>query len=190
MDFRFYQEDGNCNAVDEHGNEPVEMEVDDDGYPLADTVDFDNYMDFKPPEKPKITPKAFKTITSVPAGPATYYKKHGDDVKCHFFYLVYQEGLTAGKAGKQLGVARRTAYDWFKKDQKEISRNAEPLDEVEPKEPKTKAGRPALLNEEHQNYLEEKFISHPSATLDQAMENLTNHFPDLKVTKTTVYKFM
>lgn len=47
-----------------------------------------------------------------------------------------------------------------------------------------------MLSGEHQKHLEETFIDYPSATLDQAMESLTNHFSDLKVTKTTVYNSM
>ncbi|KAG2207889.1 hypothetical protein INT47_010873 [Mucor saturninus] len=187
MDLRIYQEDGHGNAVDEHGNEPVEMEVDVDGYPLADTVDFDSYMEFKPPEKPEASIKANKMVSTAASGPVSYYKKHGDDVKGHFFYLVYEEGLTAGKAGKQLGIARRTAYDWLKKDQDLI---VESRDGLETKKTEKKVGRPALLNEEHKKHLEETFIDHPSATLDQAIESLTNQFSELKVTKTTVYNFM
>lgn len=190
MNFQIYQEDGHGNAVDESGNEPVEMEVDDDGYPLADTVDFDNYLDFKPPEKPEANMKAYKKVSSATKGPVAYYKKHGDDAKGHFFYLVYEEDLTARKAAKQLGVARRTAYDWLKKDQDMIFETVESRDGLELKTPEKKAGRPALLNEDHKKHLEEKFIDHPSATLDQAMESLTGQFTDLKVTKTTVYNFM
>jgi transposase len=190
MDLRIYQEDGHGNAVDEHGNEPVEMEVDVDGYPLADTVDFDTYMEFKPSEKPKASTKANKKVSAAASGPVSYYKKHGDDVKGHFFYLVYEEGQTARKAGKQLGIARRTAYDWLKRGQDMIVEAAESRDGLETKTPEKKAGRPALLNEDHKNHLEETFIDHPSATLDQAIESLTSQFSDLKVTKTTVYNFM
>lgn len=86
MNFQFYQENGHGNAVDEYGNKPVLMEVD-NGYPLADTTDFDNYMDFKPPEKLEKTPKALKEATSTSVGPIAYYKKHGDDVKGLFFLL-------------------------------------------------------------------------------------------------------
>lgn len=58
-----------------------------EGYPLADTTDFDNYTDFKPPEKPVKTPKAQKTATKTSTGPAVYYKKHGDNVKGYFFFI-------------------------------------------------------------------------------------------------------
>ncbi|RCH91771.1 hypothetical protein CU098_007964 [Rhizopus stolonifer] len=191
MSFQFYQKDGHENAVDEHRREPVLMDVDNEGYPLADTIDFDSYLDFKPSEKPK-TSKAPKKEATSSAGPPNYYKKHGDDVKSHFFYLVYETGLTAGKAGQQLGIARRTAYDWLKKDQKKFLERIEPVNhiEIENKAPKKKAGKPALLGEEHKKHLEDKFIDHPSATLDQAMESLTSQFSDLKVSKTTVYNFM
>lgn len=117
--------------MDEHGNEPVEMEVDNDGFPLADTTDFDKYMDFKPPDNPEITSKVSKKATSTLSGPVAYYKKHGDDLKGHLFYLVYQEGLTAKKAGKQLGIVHRTAYDWLKKDQDGIFGIAEPSNDSE-----------------------------------------------------------
>ncbi|KAI8635873.1 hypothetical protein BD408DRAFT_462789 [Parasitella parasitica] len=125
MNFQFYHEDGHGNAVDEYGREPVSMDVDNEGYPLADTVSFDSYLDSKPPEKPK-TLKAPKKGVSSSTGPSNYYKKHGDDVKGHFFYLVYETGLTAGKSGEQLGIARRTAYDWLKKDQKDIMERINP----------------------------------------------------------------
>ncbi|KAI8637183.1 hypothetical protein BD408DRAFT_320233, partial [Parasitella parasitica] len=120
------------------------------------------------------------------------YKKHGDDVKGHFFYLVYETGLTAGKAAQQLGIARRTAYDWLKKDQKDNMERINPDNHIETENlpPKKKAGRPVLLGEEHKKHLEDNFIDHPSATLDQAMESLTTQFSDLKVSKTTVYNFM
>lgn len=84
MNIQFYQEDGHVYAMNGYINEPVKMEVGNDGYPLADTTDFDNYVDYKPPEKPEVTPKAAKKVTLSLSGPVAYYKKHGDDVKGHF----------------------------------------------------------------------------------------------------------
>lgn len=76
------------------------MDVDSEGYPLADIINLDIYLDFKSPEKPK-TSKAPKKEIMSSAGPANYHKKHGDDVKdlFFFFHLVYKTGLTAGKVG-------------------------------------------------------------------------------------------
>ncbi|CAO3702063.1 unnamed protein product [Rhizopus stolonifer] len=167
------------------------MDVDNEGYLLADTVDFDSYLDFKPPEKPK-TPKAPKKDATSSVGSSNYYKKHGDDIKGLFFNLVYETGPTAGKAGQQLGIARRTAYDWLKKDQQETLERIETVNhiETENKAPKKKAGRLALLDKEHKRHLEGKLIDHPLAALDQAMESLISQFSDLKVSKITVYNFM
>lgn len=47
-----------------------------------------------------------------------------------------------------------------------------------------------MLDEVHKKRLEEKFVDHPSALLDQAMESLTSQLSNLKVTKTTVYNLM
>lgn len=93
--------------------------------------------------------------------------------------MVHKAGLTAGKAGEQLGIA----YDWLKKDQKNVLERIDPDNhaKADNKSPKKKAGRPALLDEEHKKHLEHTFIDHPSATLDQAMESLTAQFSDLKV---------
>lgn len=85
MDLRFYQEDGHGNVVDEHGNEPVEMDVDGDGYPLADTVDFDNYMDFKPPEKPKPTPKVPKNFLQLPLDLSSIIRNMQTTLRAFFF---------------------------------------------------------------------------------------------------------
>ncbi|KAG2190806.1 hypothetical protein INT47_002546 [Mucor saturninus] len=60
------------------------MEVDVDGYRLADKVDFDSYMEIKPPEKPDASIKADKMVSTAASGPVFYYKKHGVNVKGHF----------------------------------------------------------------------------------------------------------
>lgn len=43
------------------------------------------------------------------------YRKHGDAVKEQLYFLVYEKVITPGQAVKQLGVNRRTAYNWVKK---------------------------------------------------------------------------
>ncbi len=41
--------------------------------------------------------------------------------KNNCFFLVYEKATTSGQATKQLGVNRRTAYNWVKKDQENPS---------------------------------------------------------------------
>ncbi|KAG2191889.1 hypothetical protein INT47_007078 [Mucor saturninus] len=106
MDIRIYKEDGLGNAGDEQGNEPVEMEVDVNGNLLADTVDFEIYMELKPSEKPEASIKANKMVSTATSGPVFQYQRHRDYVTGHFSYLVYEEGLTAVKAGTKLDIAR------------------------------------------------------------------------------------
>ncbi|CAO3678921.1 unnamed protein product [Rhizopus stolonifer] len=130
MNFQIYQEDGHGNAVDEYGREPVLMDVDNEGYPLADTVNFDSYLDFKPSEKPKTSKAPKKKRLRLQLSFLTITKSM-DNAKGHFFYLVYETGLIAGKAGQQLGIARRTAYDWLKKDQQETLERIEIVNHIE-----------------------------------------------------------
>ncbi|KAI8368771.1 hypothetical protein BD560DRAFT_371154, partial [Blakeslea trispora] len=51
MSLKFFQEDGKGSVFDEYGNEPVEMEVDNEQFPLEDVTNYDTYMDLKPPER-------------------------------------------------------------------------------------------------------------------------------------------
>ncbi|CEP13859.1 hypothetical protein [Parasitella parasitica] len=79
----------------------------------------------------------------------------------------YEKAMTPGQAAKQLGVNRRTAYTWVKKDQEN------PSDILEPNNGK-KVGRPSILNEEHKRHLVSFYDDNPSAVVDQAMNSLTN----------------
>ncbi|KAG0173707.1 hypothetical protein DFQ30_007158 [Apophysomyces sp. BC1015] len=49
----FIQDDGQGKMVDEDGNVilPIEMEVDEQMYPIENVTNFDQYLDWKPPEK-------------------------------------------------------------------------------------------------------------------------------------------
>lgn len=42
---------GKGNAFNEHGDEPVEMNVDNKQCPLDEATNFNTYMDLKPPER-------------------------------------------------------------------------------------------------------------------------------------------
>ncbi|KAI8639450.1 hypothetical protein BD408DRAFT_404940 [Parasitella parasitica] len=118
MSFKVYFEDGRGNTMDEDGLEPVQMEVDEEAYPLDNITTYDSHLDLKPPEK-KIQAKV-KKLDRAPSNPngSNVKKIHrGDDVKDMFFYYVYEKGLTAGKAASVMNVPRRTGYNWLKDDQ-------------------------------------------------------------------------
>ncbi|KAI8639923.1 hypothetical protein BD408DRAFT_329630, partial [Parasitella parasitica] len=50
MSFKVYFEDGRGNTMDEDGLEPVQMEVDEEAYPLDNITTYDSHLDLKPPE--------------------------------------------------------------------------------------------------------------------------------------------
>ncbi|CEI95044.1 hypothetical protein RMCBS344292_09245 [Rhizopus microsporus] len=77
--------------------------------------------------------------------------------------------MAPGQAAEQLGVNRRTAYNWVKKDQEN------PSDILELNNGK-KVSRPSILNEEHKRYLISFYDDNPSAVVDQAMDSLTIEF--------------
>ncbi|KAG2191936.1 hypothetical protein INT47_012019 [Mucor saturninus] len=55
MSFKIYLEDGKGNNMDEDGLEPVQMEIDEEAYPLDDITNYDSHIDLKPAEK-KVKP--------------------------------------------------------------------------------------------------------------------------------------
>ena len=65
-------------------------------------TNFDEYLDLKPSEREQ------KVSSDIQKGEVLSKKKvekgiygiYGDDIKEHFFCLIYEKGLTAGKAGK------------------------------------------------------------------------------------------
>ncbi|CEP14523.1 hypothetical protein [Parasitella parasitica] len=123
MSLKIYFEDGKGNAMDEDGREPVQMEINEDAYPLDSITDFNTHAVLKPPEK-EVKLKAAKEEESASMLPSTPrpIKKHGDEVKELFFFQVHEKGLTAGKAAKIVDIPRRTAYNWTQEDQDKVER--------------------------------------------------------------------
>ncbi|KAG0766187.1 hypothetical protein G6F57_009918 [Rhizopus arrhizus] len=148
------------------------MDADEEQFPLGNITNLDEYLDLRPPEseqKKNIERQidGFFSDKNVQKG---MYEKYSDDVKEHFLFLVYERGLTSSKTGKELKIAHRTAYNWFKKaiGDKQFGQN------------KRKTGRLAILGEEHQHYLKQEYKDSSSATLDQTMESLINAFKDFR----------
>lgn len=114
----FVYEDGHGNAVDGVGRHVLDMDVDDDNYPLDPVTDYDAYTAGKPLERPKNEGKVFKLMpqNEVKQMKRVPYKQHSDNDKEKLFFLVYEKRMTTGKAADQLQIPRRTAYNWVKND--------------------------------------------------------------------------
>ncbi|ORE12625.1 hypothetical protein BCV71DRAFT_280559 [Rhizopus microsporus] len=93
---------------------------------------------------------------------------------------MYEQGLSLRKAAAQLSIPHSTAQSWKKKYE---------MGEDVLKE-KKEAGRPAILNEEHQKYLLDLVDDNPFLVLDQMMESLTSQFEGLEISKTSLYNFV
>ncbi|KAI8384130.1 hypothetical protein BD560DRAFT_364333 [Blakeslea trispora] len=191
MSLKFFQEDGKGSVFDEYGNEPVEMEVDNEQFPLEDVTNYDTYMDLKPPERLEKMKIVKAEIVADQGHSQRKYTRYSDEKKERFFHLVYVKGYTVPEAAKELDVPKRTAHYWFKKEEDAAQKRIEQpeLAQEEEKE-KKKVGRPKILNEEHKGFLLQKYSEDPRATVNEAMESLASQFEGLKIAKTAVHDFM
>ncbi|KAI8349670.1 hypothetical protein BD560DRAFT_313935, partial [Blakeslea trispora] len=105
----FFQEDGKGSVFDEYGNEPFEMEVDNEQFPLENI--YDTYMDLKLPSKIRENENCQSRDFSANTPDIVTRKRSA------FFHLVYVRGYTVPEAAKELDVPKRTAHYWFKKEE-------------------------------------------------------------------------
>lgn len=148
MSFMFIQKEG-------HGSELVEMDVLSDQPPLSDIIDFEMYLELKPPERgQKVAEIKVKAVVD-----RSLDKRNIADTEmksgCSPFQLVYQKQYKILQAIKGLDILKRTTYDWFKKDQEAIIKNKTSRDPVQQEE-KNKIGRSEALGEEHKEFLIKK----------------------------------
>ncbi|KAG1054417.1 hypothetical protein G6F43_003570 [Rhizopus delemar] len=90
MSLQVYYQNEKDNIVDELNNVAVDMDADEEQMPLNIT-NFEECLDLKPPEREQ-------------------KENMGRQA----------DNLTPGKVGTGSNITRHTAYNWFKKDQKEI----------------------------------------------------------------------
>ncbi|KAI8364908.1 hypothetical protein BD560DRAFT_311426, partial [Blakeslea trispora] len=114
MSLKLFQEGGKGSVFDEYDNEPVEMEVDNEQFPLEDVTNYDNYMDLKPPERLEKLKMVKAKIVADQGHSQRKYARHCDEKKERFFHLVYIRGYKVPEAAKELDVPKRTAHYWFK----------------------------------------------------------------------------
>ncbi|KAL1927114.1 hypothetical protein VTP01DRAFT_5077 [Rhizomucor pusillus] len=92
---------------------------------------------------------------------------------------MFEKVLSATAAAKQLGIHVRSAQRWALQYEKD-------LDSIFKK--RKSAGRPCILNEEHNKVILECVDENPSIVLEQLMERLLQRFEGVKVSRTTVYR--
>ena len=183
----FVHEDGQGGLFDDNGNEVsiIQMEVDDEMYPLENVTNFDDYNQLKPPEKEERSKGKEKvTEEDVPAKSSKTYRSYKPFEKERLFYLVKEKGMSTRAAALTLQINPRTAQSWIKKDQED------PQDLITRKSGSGRpVGRPPKLTEEHEKFLINLVDEEASLVLDEMMDNLTTQFTDLKISKTALYNF-
>ena len=189
MQSGFVHEDGMGGTFDDQGNHisVIQMEVDDEAYPLQNVTNFDEYTQLKPPERdvnyvneevdegPDDKGRSMKTIRT--------YRSYKPSEKEMLFYLVFEKGKSVRAAALELRINPRTAQNWVKKDQED------PQGEIVRRAGSGRPGQPSKFNDEHQKFLVNLVDEHASIVLDEMMSSLTEQFEDLKVSKTALYNF-
>lgn len=167
----------------------VEIEMDEEVFPINTVTNFGMYFDLKPPEKP-----AKKTIGQSEAADVKIeedirnreaYKSYKDLEKQQLFCLVYERGMSAREAGLKLQINIRTTQRWATNDQQE------PQMYTERKEGSGRPkGWPPKLDYCHKKLVIDLVNDQFSLVLDQTMENSTVSFIDLEISKTALYNIV
>lgn len=183
----FVHEDGQGNLYNDEGLEVavVEMEVDEEMFPLEVASHFDNYIDLKPPEREIRKPSAQSKQSAETKEKSSSYQHYKDTEKEQLIDLVINRGMSARAAAIKLNIKPRIAQLWVKKDNENPKVHFER--EIGSGRP---VGRPAKLGPEHETFLTELVDEQPSLVLDQIMDSLTNQFTGLQISKTGLYTFV
>ncbi|CEP15746.1 hypothetical protein [Parasitella parasitica] len=174
----FIHEDGQGGFFDEQGKEVsiIQMEIDDEAYPLQNVTNFDDYTELKPPEG-KATPivedkDEESSDEDVVMKSVKNYRSYKAFEKEHFFYLITEKGMSVRAAALQLQINPSTAQNWAKKDRED------PQDIIARKKGSGRPERPPKFNEEHQRFLVSLIDKNASIVLDEMMDSLTAQFAD------------
>ncbi|GAA5803395.1 hypothetical protein HPULCUR_008874 [Helicostylum pulchrum] len=118
-------EDEKGGAMDEQGNEVVEMpmDVDYETFPLENVMEFGQYSFVKPPEKEskkvdKEESVEDQTIITDPEIPnRKTYRRYKDEDKERFFYYYTQTDMSTRAIAKKLNIPPSTAQTWAKQNE-------------------------------------------------------------------------
>ncbi|KAG1474854.1 hypothetical protein G6F56_000093 [Rhizopus delemar] len=187
----FVHGDGQGNVYNDEGMAVtiVEMEVDEEMYPIETVTNFAMYLDLKPPKKPEKKTTRQSAIRDGKQEEDTrapdICKHYKDSEKEQLFTLIYEKGMCARAAAIKLHINPRIAQRWFKNDQ------GNPQTYISRKEGSGRpAGRPALLDDSHKKFIVDLVDDQPSLVLDQMTESLTASFIELEISKTALYNFV
>ena len=187
---QFVYEDGSGNLCDKQGTsvDIIDMEVDEDQYPLAIITNFGEYTDLKPPEKPikKSMIEQKGVIEKKVKQKAKTYRSYKSDDKAMFFFFAYEKQLSVRAACKLVKIPPSTGQNWYKKGLESLEKE-EDLPHVKEN---NEVGRPLKLQEEHKEYLLSIVNEKPDLVLEEMIEQLNLQFKDLSIEISALHEFL
>jgi transposase len=175
------------NQYDNNGNEimDVQMEVDNEMYPIEKVTNFDIYIDLKPSEKEakeRNNSSAEKPQMNDKKGSYKHYK---DVEKEQLFFLVEEKGMSVRVAAQKL-INVRSAQGWVSKN------NKDPPEYIQRSSDSGKpVGGSPVLTDEHNNYMIQWANENTdSVVLEDVLDALTEKFGYLQITRSSFYKLL
>ncbi|KAI7861490.1 hypothetical protein BDF14DRAFT_1887119 [Spinellus fusiger] len=143
----------------------VEMEVDEEMYPIETVTNFGMYLDLKPPKKPErrtVQQSVDRDVNTEEDNRAPgIHRQYKDSKKEQLFVLIYERGISVRAAVLKLQIHPCTAQQWYSNNQ-----------------------------QNSQTFIARKEDDQPSLVLDQMMKSLRTSFNDLEISKTALYNFV
>ncbi|KAG1050394.1 hypothetical protein G6F43_007324 [Rhizopus delemar] len=181
-------EDGLGNQYDSNGNEvmDVQMEVDNEMYPIEKVTTFDSYIDLKPSEKEAKERNNSSSEKIQKDDEKSSYKHYKDIEKEQLFFLVEEKGMSVRAAAQKLNINVHTAQGWVSKN------NKDPQEYIQRSSGSGRpVGRPPVLTDEHMNFLIQWADENTdSVVLDDMRRALTEKFGNLQISRTGFYNFV
>ncbi|KAG0176633.1 hypothetical protein DFQ29_005880 [Apophysomyces sp. BC1021] len=179
---------GHGDVVDENGGpEPMDYIVDQNEFIVETIATHTDYLKTAASSESSLTCPMLieksrnEDIRMKEANIKRDYVRYTVQDKARFFDLKIEKCMSASAAAKQLGIHVRTAQRWINQY------NMCPDSILESYK---KVGRKCILTEEHKTTVMNFIDVNPSATVVEVAEHLLERFPDLKVSRGTVYNFM
>lgn len=196
LPFEFRYEDGQNNLVDETGAPALDETDIDDCLPLERLTDLIEYTSIKISLQ-TVVGKDIDSISvedddtvdetkkeSMVASKTRNYRIYSIKDRERFFeFWIVRPHWSIAAIAKELRILSRNAQRWVKefKEQGEV--------DVPVAKPRGKVPYPKL-NDDHKEYLTKYVEENPSAILDEMMDNLSETFMDLTVSRSTLHSFL
>ncbi|RLV89542.1 hypothetical protein JA1_005107 [Spathaspora sp. JA1] len=111
------------------------------------------------------------------------YRRYHVTQKEEFWHLVIEQGCSAYRAAKIMGIKLQTAYTWKRNWNQRIVNEINGI-HVVPK----KRGRKPLLTEDHKHFLEDFINQDPTVTLETMVDTLKEKYSDARATVPAVHR--